>query len=64
MIINKITVGFVIQKFDTETGKCVSQSFVAGDDVQYETEEGEPVNLVQHSKKISQSYFPFDMVQP
>lgn len=33
MKINKITTGFVIQTFDTELGKFVSQEFIAGDDV-------------------------------
>ena len=37
MKINKITPGFVIQTYDTKTGRCVEQSFIAGeDDVAYE----------------------------
>jgi hypothetical protein len=61
MIINKITVGFVIQKFDDETGKFISQEFIAGDEVTYEDAEyGEEVN----SKKAEKAYFPFDMIQP
>ena len=32
MILNKITTGFVIQSFDTETGKYFLQEFVAGDE--------------------------------
>ena len=60
MIINKTTVGFVIQTFDTESGKCISQDFVAGDEVSYETESG---------KHLDDGYFldlyqPYDMVNP
>jgi hypothetical protein len=31
MILRKITTGFVVQKFDSETGRCLSQEFVAGE---------------------------------
>jgi len=55
-IINKITVGFVIQKFDTESGKCISQEFVAGDEVSYETESGKHLD--------DDLYQPYDMVNP
>lgn len=36
MKISKVTPGFVVQTYDTKTGRCVEQSFVAGDDVAYE----------------------------
>ncbi len=36
MIINKITVGFVVQQFDTEKNKWVSQEFVASDNFEVE----------------------------
>ena len=36
MLINKITIGFVIQSFDTEKEEWVGQEFVAGDEVTYE----------------------------
>lgn len=57
MIIKKITTGFVIQEFDTDLQKFVSQKFVAGDECDYEDEDGtavEPCN----------QYLPYDMVQP
>ena len=56
MKVNKITHGFVVQKF--EDGKCIDQEFIAGDECEYETDEGvveEPDNITYH---------PFDMVQP
>ena len=43
MLVNKITEGFVIQVFDTEPGRFVSQEFVAGDRCQYEDNDGVPV---------------------
>jgi len=52
----KITVGFVIQNF--EDGKCVSQEFVAGDDVSYE-QNGETID-----PPTDETYQPFDMKQP
>lgn len=63
MILKKITTGFVIQEFDTDKGTCVSQSFVAGDS-EYETQDGEPINVSDFEEKVSQTYFPFNMVQP
>ena len=55
---NKITVGFISQKFRRqEDGRfiCVNQMFVAGDDVQYENVKGEPIEDPGHE------YQPFEM---
>lgn len=60
MIVKKITTGFVIQEYDTETEKFVSQEFVAGDQVEYEDEEGNPVDDLT----ASIPYLSFEMVQP
>lgn len=57
MIVNKITTGFVIQKFDTETRQFVSQEFIAGDEVDVENEHGEPAESFDE-------YLPFEMKQP
>jgi hypothetical protein len=54
----KITVGFVIQNYDGD--KCVSQEFVAGDQVDYEDESGETIDI----DTTNEQYQPFDMVQP
>ena len=56
MIKKKITTGFVIQTFDTETGKFIEQDFIAGESV-WEDERGEPT---EHQEE----YLPFDMKQP
>jgi hypothetical protein len=60
MKVNKITTGFVIQTYDTETGRCVEQSFVADDQVDYEDQNGDPVGWQEQPE----AYQPFDMVQP
>lgn len=60
---NKITTGFVIQTYYTlpnGTLVCVDQEFIAGDPVDYENMEGEPVE-VNVDKEV---YCPMDMKQP
>jgi len=60
MKVSKITNGFVVQQYDTDTGRCVAQEFVAGDQVAYENEDGEPVDW----REPQDGYQPFEMVQP
>lgn len=57
MIVHKITTGFVIQKFDTKTRQFIGQEFIAGDQVEFENEDGDPVESFDE-------YLPFDMKQP
>jgi len=52
----KITTGFVIQTFNDDN-KCTEQEFVAGDQVDFEDENGNPIDSWNE-------YQPFDMVQP
>jgi len=59
----KITVGFVIQDYkELENGTlvCTGQEFVAGDQVDYENENGETIE-VDTSKEVD---CPFEMEQP
>lgn len=56
-IVKKITTGFVVQEYDTETGKFVSQDFVAGDQVDWEDEDGNAI-------PEEDAYLSFEMVQP
>lgn len=58
MIVKKITVGFVVQSFDSETGKCLDQEFVASDDCSFEDEQGEHLDI------FHDLYFPLEMKQP
>lgn len=55
MILNKITNGSVIQKFDTETGHLLSQEFAADDQVVWEKDDGTPV------KPAPDLFAPFTM---
>lgn len=64
MLISKITVGFVIQTFNTNTRQYTNQEFVAGDDVQYE-QDGEPVDAkLMEDGDGNEPYLPFIMQQP
>ena len=62
MLINKITTGYVIQTYNTETGKCQSQEFVAGDECEYETEDGD--NFDVDNSETELEYQPYNMEQP
>jgi len=56
---DKITTGFVVQKYRKgRRGKfrCVHQEFIAGDDVQFENNKGQPVEPPRHE------YQPFNML--
>ena len=59
---NKITTGFVIQKYITLGDKriCIGQEFVAGDQVEYEDHNGNTM-VVNTDKEI---YCAFEMVKP
>ena len=65
MLVNKITAGFVIQTFDTKTGKWVSQEFVADNQSEYENETGKPLkhDSIAYAKTFD-AYLCFNMVQP
>jgi len=63
MKFKKITTGFVIQEYITlsnDTSICQSQHFVAGDPVDYEDDNGNPIE-VDTEKEV---YCPFEMQQP
>lgn len=55
--IRKITVGFVIQRWDARTGQFLGQEFVSSDQVAYEDENGNPI------EEEEPEYRPFEMVQ-
>jgi len=59
--INKITTGWVTQRYNPETQKFVSQEFYAGDDVSYE--DGVSGALINDCEP-DMPYLPFDMVDP
>ena len=63
-MLKKITSGFVVQVFDPELKRFVSQSFVAGE-ADYEDEDGVPVDCDEFADEDGkEAYCPFNMVQP
>ena len=52
----KVTVGFVTQVFN-DKGKCIAQTFTAGDTVDWENEKGQPI-------EEQDWYHPFEMKNP
>lgn len=65
MIVDKITYGFVIQKWDTKKKVWVSQEFVAGDQCEYESPAGKSLDSdTIEDESGKEPYLPFDMVQP
>ena len=66
MILNKITTGFVTQRFDSETGEWLDQEFIAGDE-SFETEDGEPIDEDGEwldANQLPAENLPLLMVQP
>ena len=57
-MIRKVIVGFVVQDFN-EDGTLISQEFIAGDQVDYENEEGESVD-----EPSTSLYHPMNMIEP
>lgn len=57
----KITHGHVIQTFD-DNGKCIEQEFNAGDEVEWESEDMEPLD--EADDRTECEYQPFHMVHP
>lgn len=56
---NKITVGFVSQKYRKDNAgkfRCIYQEFIAGDDVQFENVLGDKIEQPEHE------YQPFNMI--
>ena len=62
MLYSKITYGFVVQTFN-DAGEAIGQSFIAGDEVVYETTDGNPINVMD-MPLAGREYMMFDMVQP
>ena len=63
MIIQKITIGFVMQTFDTDKGRWTCQDFICGDDVSWEDVNGEPLDAPEDTAAYN-NYLPFEMEQP
>ena len=72
MIIQKVITGFVVQKFDTETRKFISQEFIGSDDRDWEREDETAMNLSDNEDAalvfglggVDEPYLNMEMVQP
>lgn len=64
MLIKKISAADVIQVFDTELMKFVSQELVVANEVEYEDEDGNPLSDDLIEETFHRYYLPFEMVQP
>jgi hypothetical protein len=62
MTFKKICTGFVTQIF-IDAGECIEHYFTAGDQVEYETKDGDPINVMDMPRG-GREFHPFDMVQP
>ena len=66
MIYTRIVHGWVAQQFDSETGDCVSQEFIAEEgSVERNDAEGNPIPEDQQAELANvEKEMTFDMVQP
>jgi len=70
MIVKKITTGFVVQEYNTETKQFTSQEFVASDDVTWEDETEHVFNAKEKDSlglgnvDTTEPYLNFEMTQP
>ena len=64
MILTKTMPGLVVQKFDSETGRCLSQEFVAGNQVEWSDPKADRIEDGMYGLDLESFYFPADMKQP
>jgi hypothetical protein len=69
MRINKITTGFVVQTWDTELKKWISQEFLAGDEINYEKADGDAADPIEPREvwpgwPDTEPCLPFEMKPP
>lgn len=64
MILRKVTMGFVVQEFDAATGRCLSQEFVVGEQVDWEDRGGHPIGDGDFGIDLEGLYHPIEMKQP
>ena len=65
MVFRKFTTGQVVQTFEEKKGKyvCTDQEFVAGDQVDYEDEDGEPLLADEDFDTADEIYCAMNMVE-
>jgi hypothetical protein len=63
MIINKVTIGFVTQRYDTEKKRFLGQEFIGSDDRSWENEMGDSVDFPK-GKNGEEPYLNYEMKSP
>lgn len=65
MIYTKITYGYVVQNYDSETGDCVEQQFIGDGRVERQDESGQPIpdDEIEELENMEKAC-ELDMVQP
>jgi hypothetical protein len=65
MLYTKLTYACVAQTIDSETGDCVSQTFIGDGRVERQTESGDPIAEDDAVELINlEKDCPLDMIQP
>jgi hypothetical protein len=64
MIINKITVGWVTQTYDASIKRFIKQDFFAGDQVDFENNDGNTIDISKVNIDAKEIYCSYDMIQP
>ena len=59
MVLNKITVGYVVQQYDTEKKRFINQEFKGSDEETWEDLDGNPVEEPENAGTMD-----MEMVQP
>lgn len=62
MLFRKISEGYVVQVYN-DAGECLGQTFHCGDSCEYETGDGDPIN-VENMPLAGNEYHPYNMEQP
>ena len=66
MIYTKLVHGWVAQRYDSDTGDCVSMEFIPSDEVERQDENGNPIEDPERLAELDniEKEVPLDMVQP
>ena len=63
MIVNKVTNGFVVQRYDTDKQKFIGQEFIAGDST-WENEFGDSLESLDIEEPSPKKDLSMEMIQP
>lgn len=65
MIYSKVTYGYVVQSYDSETGDCVQQNFISDERVERQDDNGQVIPEEDTQELLAlEKECALDMVQP